>query len=100
MTRGGGVKKFIIFMDVIDGSPLREKIFGKSYPLENNTQESIFREDLFLYNCPQPIAFAVFCAAFAAAVTASGDGDEVGAVPGHTVAEMEEKVVSIKGDAR
>lgn len=53
-----------------------------------------------LFRAILPIAFAVFCAAFAAAVTASGDGDEVGAVPGHTVAEMEEKVVSIKGDAR
>ena len=75
-------------------------VFGKSYSLKNSIRESIFREDLFLYNCPQPIAFAVFCAAFAAAVTASRDGDGVGAVPGHTVAEMEEKVVSIKGDAR
>ena len=27
-------------------------VFGKSYSLENSIRESIFREDLFLYNCP------------------------------------------------
>ena len=27
VTRGGGVKKFEIFMDVIDGSPLRISLF-------------------------------------------------------------------------
>ena len=32
---------------------VREKVFGKSYSLENSLQESIFREDIFLYNCPQ-----------------------------------------------
>ena len=32
----------------------REKVFGKSYSLENSLRESIFREDLFLYNCLQP----------------------------------------------
>ena len=30
--------------------PVREKIFGKSYSLDNSLWESIFREDLFLYN--------------------------------------------------
>ena len=29
---------------------LLEKVFGKSYSLENSLQVSIFREDLFLYN--------------------------------------------------
>ena len=32
---------------------VREKVFGKSYSLENSLPESIFREDLFLYNCLQ-----------------------------------------------
>ena len=32
---------------------MREKVFGKSYSLENSIRESIFREDLFLYNYPQ-----------------------------------------------
>ena len=31
----------------------REKVFGKSNSLENSLRESIFREDLFLYNCLQ-----------------------------------------------
>ena len=30
--------------------PVREKVFGKSYSLENSLRESIFREDLFLCN--------------------------------------------------
>ena len=30
-----------------------ENVFRKSYSLENSLRESIFREDLFLYNCPQ-----------------------------------------------
>ena len=49
-----------------------------------------------------PTAFAVFCAAFTAAVMASsGDGGAVGAssMPGHTVARMKERVVSIKGNS-
>ena len=29
---------------------IREKVLGKSYSLENSLRESIFREDLFLYN--------------------------------------------------
>ena len=29
------------------------KVFGKSYSLENSLRESIFREDLFLYNSSQ-----------------------------------------------
>ena len=32
---------------------MREKVFVKSYSLENSPRESIFREDLFLYNCLQ-----------------------------------------------
>ena len=32
---------------------MREKVFGKSHSLENSLRESIFREDLFLYNCLQ-----------------------------------------------
>ena len=28
----------------------REKVFWKTYSLENSLRESIFREDLFLYN--------------------------------------------------
>ena len=28
-------------------------VFGKSYSLVNSLRESIFREDLFLYNCLQ-----------------------------------------------
>ena len=31
----------------------RKKFFGKFYSLENSSLESIFREDLFLYNCLQ-----------------------------------------------
>ena len=34
-------------------SHVREKVFWKSYSLENRLRESIFREDLFLYNCLQ-----------------------------------------------
>ena len=30
---------------------VREKVLGKSYSLENSLWKSIFREDLFLYNC-------------------------------------------------
>ena len=33
-----------------NGFSVREKVFGKSYSLENSLRESIFREDLFLYN--------------------------------------------------
>ena len=44
-------------MDVIDGSPLREKVFGKSYSVGNSLRESIFREDLILYNCLQILTF-------------------------------------------
>ena len=29
---------------------IREKVLGKSYSLENSLRESVFREDLFLYN--------------------------------------------------
>ena len=45
-----------------------------------------------------PIAFVLFCVTFAFVVTAaSGDGEEeAGAVPGHTVARMDERVFSIK----
>ena len=50
--RGEGVKKAQNFVDVIYGCPLREKVFGNSYSLENSLRESIFREDLFSYNRP------------------------------------------------
>ena len=30
---------------------MREKAFRKSYSLENSIRESIFRDDLFSYNC-------------------------------------------------
>ena len=59
---------------------VREKVFGKSYSLENSLRESIFPEDLFLYNwlqtavtadpylChglsrvrPKPISSEIFC---------------------------------------
>ena len=33
--------------------PVREKVFGKSYSLENGLRELSFQEDLFLYNCLQ-----------------------------------------------
>ena len=49
-----------------------------------------------------PTAFAVFCAAFTAAVmVSSGDSGAVVAssMPGHTVARMKERVVSIKGNS-
>ena len=47
-----------------------------------------------------PTAFAVFCAAFAAAVMdSSREGGAAGAVPGHTVARMKERVVSIMGNS-
>ena len=32
---------------------MREKVFGKSYSLDNSLRESIFREDLSIYNCLQ-----------------------------------------------
>ena len=32
---------------------VREKVFGKSYSLENSLRELIFREDILLYNCLQ-----------------------------------------------
>ena len=46
-----------------------------------------------------PIVFTVFCAAFAAAIMASGEGEAEGAgsVPGHTASPMRVKVLSIKG---
>ena len=52
MRRRGreGVKKSQNFADVIYGWPLREKVPGKSYSLENSLRETIYREDLFLHN--------------------------------------------------
>ena len=32
---------------------MRALVFGKPFSLENSLRESIFRKDLFLYNCPQ-----------------------------------------------
>ena len=44
---------------------MREKVFGKSYSLENSLRESIFREDLFLYNCLQHRKLQLLAAAAA-----------------------------------
>ena len=38
---------------------VRENVFWKNYFLENSHRESIFREDLFLYNCLQDSAESV-----------------------------------------
>ena len=44
---------------------MREKVFGKSYSLENSLRESIFREDLSLHNCLQfPEAEEESCASW------------------------------------
>ena len=50
-----------------------------------------------LFRAIQPIVFTVFCAAFAAAIMASGEAEEAGSVPGHTASPMRVKVLSIKG---
>ena len=46
-----------------NGFSVRGKVFGKSYSLENSLQESVFREDLFLYNCLQTAFFCSLCQA-------------------------------------